>query len=142
MKPKDWPQLSSALFYADPHGAIAWLCRAFGFEVRIKVESPDGGVEHSELTYGEALVMVGAQQRATHRRSPEAVGGFNTQSLLIYVEDVDSHYLKARANGASIVKEPTTTDYGKDHWTDRGYEAIDPEGHHWWFVERLRNPSR
>jgi uncharacterized glyoxalase superfamily protein PhnB len=27
---------------------------------------------------------------------------------------------------------------GADYWTDRSYGAIDPEGHHWWFTQRLR----
>jgi len=54
MKPtlKGWPRLSTAIFYDDAAGAIDWLCRAFGFEVRLKVEG-DGGrdiLRASELT--------------------------------------------------------------------------------------------
>ena len=64
----------------------------------------------------------------------------NTQNMMIYVDDVEAHYLRAREAGAKIVSEPTTTDYGEDYWTDRGYEAEDCEGHHWWFCQRLRNP--
>src|SRR6266704_3479037 len=56
--PKGWPRLSAAIFYDDAAGAIDWLCRAFGFEVRLKVEGDGGRIEHSELVYGEALVMV------------------------------------------------------------------------------------
>jgi hypothetical protein len=29
-------------------------------------------------------------------------------------------------------------DYGAEHWTDKGYEAEDVEGHRWWFTQRLR----
>ena len=36
--PKDWPRISSALAYDDAATAIDWLCRAFGFKVRLKVE--------------------------------------------------------------------------------------------------------
>ena len=43
-----------------------------------------------------------------------------------------------RAAGATIAMEPATTDYGEDYWSDRTYEAIDPEGHHWWLMQRLR----
>ena len=56
--PADWPRLSAALFYDDPRGAIDWLCRAFGFSVRILVEGPEGTVMHSELEYGEAMGFV------------------------------------------------------------------------------------
>jgi uncharacterized glyoxalase superfamily protein PhnB len=31
------------------------------------------------------------------------------------------------------------SDYGEDYWADRGYEAMDPEGHRWWFAQRLRS---
>ena len=40
--------------------------------------------------------------------------------------------------GATIVSEPATQDYGEDYWADRSYQARDPEGHHWWFMQRLR----
>jgi uncharacterized glyoxalase superfamily protein PhnB len=58
---------------------------------------------------------------------------------MVFVDDADAHCEHARASGARIVTEPTTTDYGEDWWTDRGYESEDLEGHHWWFVQRLRD---
>jgi uncharacterized glyoxalase superfamily protein PhnB len=59
--------------------------------------------------------------------------------MMVFVDDADAHCEHARANGALIVTEPATTDYGEDWWTDRGYEGADLEGHHWWFVQRLRD---
>jgi uncharacterized glyoxalase superfamily protein PhnB len=56
--PEGWPRLSSALYYRDAAAAIDWLQRAFGFEVRLRVEGDQGRIEHSELTFGEAVVMV------------------------------------------------------------------------------------
>ena len=29
-------------------------------------------------------------------------------------------------------------DYGDAYWADRSYGAIDPEGHLWWFSQRIR----
>lgn len=29
-------------------------------------------------------------------------------------------------------------DYGEGYWCDRAYGAKGPEGHQWWFVQRLR----
>ena len=43
--------------------------------------------------------------------------------------------------GATIVSEPTTTDYGDGYWVDRSYEAIDLEGHHWWFMTADRGQA-
>ena len=51
--PGGWPRISSAICCRDPARMIDWLCDAFGFEVRLKVEGDGGRIEHSELTYGE-----------------------------------------------------------------------------------------
>ena len=143
--PQGWPRLSSAVFYEDARAAIDWLCRAFGFEVRLKVEGENGRIEHSELVYGEGLIMVG-QAGANARRpdqtfptSPKTVGGANTQSLMLFVDDVDAHCSRARTAGAKIFAEPEVHDYGADYWTDKSYGAVNPEGHHWWFTQRLRD---
>ena len=66
--PSNWTRFTSAVYYQDAARAIDWLCEAFGFEVRIKVLDPDGRVRHSELTYGDGLVMV-AQESASDQRS-------------------------------------------------------------------------
>jgi uncharacterized glyoxalase superfamily protein PhnB len=138
--PPGWPRLSVGLYYEDAHAAIDWLCRAFGFEVRLKVESDDGVVQHSELTFGEGLIMVGqvgVAGKPQHRKSPRQLGGDNTQNVMIYVDDAEAHCARARAAGATIAAEPTVHDYGEEYWSDRGYECVDPEGHHWWFYQRL-----
>jgi uncharacterized glyoxalase superfamily protein PhnB len=140
--PKGWPRISSALFYDDAAKAIDWLCTAFGFSVRIRVEDA-GRIVHSELELGDGLIMVGETEspkrpEATHRKSPRALGGVNTQSLCVYIDDADAHCAHARANGAKILAEPTNQDHGADYWEDRSYEAADLEGHRWWFVQRIR----
>jgi len=138
--PKDWPRISSALFYQDPAAAIDWLCKAYGFEVRLKVEGEGGTIEHSELTLGDGLIMVSGQSpRAPYGKSPKAIGGANTQTLFAYVEDVEKHCARARAAGAKIVTELKTSDYGVEYWSDRSYGAEDLEGHQWWFAQRMRS---
>lgn len=144
--PKDWPRLSSAVFYVEGAAAIEWLCRAFGFEVRLKIEGEGGRIDHSELTFGEALLMVGSTDGGgrpkQHVKSPRQLGGANTQCIMIFVDDADAHCEVARAAGATIVSEPKTTDHGPDYWADRTYEVEDLEGHHWWFVQRVRNQGQ
>jgi len=146
--PDNFPRLTSAVVYKDAAKAIDWLCTVFGFELRLKVEGDDGMIIHSELTYGDGVIMV-AQERekplhpwATALASPKSLGGKTTQSLMLYVDDVDAHCAHARAHGARIAEEPTTSDYGDEYWSDRGYCAIDPEGHVWWITQRLRNPVK
>lgn len=136
--PKGWPRISSALFYDDPAAAIDWLCRAFGFKVRIKVEGEGGKIVHSELELGEGLIMVSGASPEKRGASPRSFDGANTQSLMAYIDDVDAHCAAARAAGAKILAEPTVHDYGEEYWADRGYEAADPEGHRFWFAQRIR----
>lgn len=144
--PPGWPRITAALFYDDPRRAIDWLCAAFGFRIRLLVEGKDGRVEHSELAFGDGVIMVagagpghaGAGQKwREHLATPAMVGGRTTQNLCVYVDDVEAHCERARAAGARIVVEPKTTDYGADYWTDRSYAAIDAGGHVWWFMQRI-----
>ncbi len=141
--PDGWPRISSSVFYEDAVAAIDWLCKAFGFEVRFKIEH-DGEIAHSQLSYGDGMVMVGTAGGVPRRPerasciSPRSVDGANTQSLCIFVDDVDAHCEHARAAGATIASEPRTDDHGEEAWADRIYEAIDPEGHHWFFIQRVR----
>lgn len=145
--PKGWPRISSAIFYDDAPAAIDWLCEAFGFEVRLKVEGEGGTVIHSELTFGEAVVMVASADETTAShggpyKSPRQLNGANTQSLFAYVDDVDAHCERAKAAGATVLQEPQVTDYGEEHWADRNCQVEDPEGHRWWFAQRVRDPGQ
>ncbi|MFT3695113.1 MAG: VOC family protein [Kofleriaceae bacterium] len=142
--PKGWPRLSVSVRYTNATKAIDWLCRTFGFEVQLKVEGEPGTVVHSELMLGEAMIMVGDESPEKDRswaKSPKELGGANTQNCCFFIDDVDAHCAIAREHGAIIAKEPTTTDYGDDYWSDRSYEAIDHEGHHWWFMQRMRSKA-
>jgi len=140
--PEGWPRISSALFYDDAAKAIEWLGRAFGFETRLKVEGDDGGIVHSELVFGEGVVMVASVSRGPRRASPRSLDGANTQSLFVYVDDVEAHCARARGAGAKILSEPKTTDYGEEWWVDRGYEAEDLEGHRWYFAQRMSTAKK
>ncbi|HEY9028936.1 MAG TPA: VOC family protein [Burkholderiaceae bacterium] len=151
--PSGWPQAQSGLYYRDAAKAIDWLCDAFGFEVRLKVEGEPGEIIHSELVYGGAMIYVGsaARQGEAHepgrefkarQASPLDVGGRNTQSVCLFVDDADAHCANARAHGAIIASEPATHDYGDDYWSDRSYGAYDLEGHSWWFMHRVREQNR
>jgi uncharacterized glyoxalase superfamily protein PhnB len=142
--PANFPRISSGLTYHDASRMIDWLCDAFGFSLRLKVEGDEGQIMHSELTYGDGVIMIGGEQFGpaarwgVDRKSPRSIGGCNTQGLMVYVDDVDAHCAHARTRGAKIVEEVATHDYGDDYWADKSYGALDPEGHLWWFTQRLR----
>jgi uncharacterized glyoxalase superfamily protein PhnB len=75
-------------------------------------------------------------------RSPRSLGGANTQALAVFVDDVDAHCASARAQGVKILEGPVTHDYGEAYWADRTYRAEDLEGHQWWFMQRVREPTK
>ena len=143
--PAGWPRFSSSVVYQDAAAAIDWLCSAFGFEVRLKVEGENGRIEHCELALGDGLIMLAQENSTAERswkrslRSPKSLDGANTQCLMFYVDDAEAHCSQARSRGARIVEEPAVHDYGDDYWSDRSYGALDPEGHLWWITERLRS---
>jgi uncharacterized glyoxalase superfamily protein PhnB len=145
--PSGWPRFSSAVVYRDAAAAIDWLCEAFGFEVKIKVEGDKGRIEHCELVYGDGLLMIAQETPESPRqwkaglRSPVSLNGNGTQSIMFYVDNAETHCAHAKAHGARIIEELAVHDYGEDYWSDRSYGAADLEGHVWWITERLRNPS-
>ena len=130
-------RMSSALFYQDPRSAIAWLQKAFGFELTMLLEDADGGVAHSQLSFGDSMVMIGTEWTEDHK-SPKSIGGKNTQTVSIQIDDdIDAHYARARAAGAEIHAEPATQFYG-----DRTYRCRDPEGHIWNVSQTVQVVSR
>lgn len=146
--PPDWPRMSSIAFYRDAAAAIDWLCRAFGFEVRLRIADDAGRIIHSELEYGEGVVSVAqegtpddARRWKQSMKSPQTVGGACTQSIMLFVDDADAHCAHARACGAIIVEEPATHDYGAEYWIDRSYGALDCEAHLWWITQRVQTGS-
>ncbi len=134
--------MSASVFYDDAAAAIDWLVRAFGFELRLKVEGEGGRIVHSELLFGDGVIMVGStggdQPYQERFRSPQELGGAVTQSLALFVDDCDAQYARAVAAGAGTVREPRTDDYGDDYWVDRTCGVTDPEGHLWWFMQRVK----
>jgi uncharacterized glyoxalase superfamily protein PhnB len=122
--------LSSAVCYVDPKAAFRWLEEAFGFEPLMVILDENDNIAHSEMKFGESVVMIGYEWSADHK-SPKSVGGKNTQTVHVQLapgEDVDAHCERARRAGAEIIQEPSTQFYG-----DRTYRARDGEGHIWTF---------
>jgi uncharacterized glyoxalase superfamily protein PhnB len=104
------------LRYTDAGAAIDFLERAFGFERR-----PGGTAEHSELTHGRGMVIVGTRKAGDR---------FDTGRAVVYVivDDPDALHDRAKAAGAGIVMELTDQPYGS-----REFAAEDPEGNVWSF---------
>lgn len=113
------------LRYKDAHAAIDFLCEAFGFERHAVYEGEQGVVEHAELRHGGSMVMLSTERDDDDRGYGRHAGG---EWIYVVVDDPDSHYERAKAAGARIVRELEDQDYGS-----RDYIARDPEGNMWSF---------
>jgi len=124
--------LGSGVFYRDPRAAMAFLQAAFGFEPSMLVSDADGRLVHAEMRFGDGYIVVDSEW-ADHVSSPASVGGRNTQSVYVRLQqDLDVHCEKARAAGAVILEEPADHFYG-----ERQYNARDFNGHHWDFTQTI-----
>lgn len=124
--PAGMQRLIPYLAYADAPAAIAFLCKAFGFEERFRYPMPDGRIGHAELGYYDSVVMLASVWEG-FGDSPLNLPTVHGQ-VLCYVDDVDAHFARASAAGATIVSEPENA-HG-----DRRYRAMDAEGHRWVFA--------
>jgi uncharacterized glyoxalase superfamily protein PhnB len=127
--------------YEDTAAAIDWLDRAFGFRER-KAErftNPDGRIGHAEMELGDGLIFLATptpdyQSPKRHRETCAAARKWSAvpwviDGLLIHVTDVDRHFSRAKAAGATLLSDVQDEPYG------RLYRAEDLEGHRWMFLQ-------
>jgi uncharacterized glyoxalase superfamily protein PhnB len=115
------------LIYPDVGVAIAWLCRAFGFTERLRADR-DGVVSHAQLSVAEGALMLGRQGGPFQAPRGDEV----SQYVHVTVQDVDSHFERARDAGATILEELTDMPFG-----ERQYTVKDPAGHRWTFSQHV-----
>jgi uncharacterized glyoxalase superfamily protein PhnB len=118
------------IFYRNLDEAIDWLAKAFGFVEHFRYGDPVAG---AQLHLGEAWIMVSTVRPG---RSTPIEAGCRTQSLTIFVEDVESRFERARAAGVKVIEELNETVYG-----ELQFVVEDPEGHHWLFSRHARDLS-
>jgi predicted enzyme related to lactoylglutathione lyase len=121
------------LVYQNVVVAIAWLIKTFGFTEYYRYGETGGPVNGAQMHLGNAWIML---QRERERRASPTRIGYGTQSLTIFVEDVEAHFQRAKAAGAEIVEELHETGYG-----ELQYGAEDLDGHHWLFSRHARDVS-
>jgi MerR family transcriptional regulator, thiopeptide resistance regulator len=119
------------LVYEDIEAAHDYLVETFGFTSGGIHRTDDGTVVHAEVRMGDAAVwlhrVTQEHEMASPKGSPMATGG-----LEVIVPDVEAHYARSVAAGASIDRPPTDQAYGL-----REYGTRDPENHRWWFSSPL-----
>jgi uncharacterized glyoxalase superfamily protein PhnB len=106
------------LGYASVPEAADWLCKAFGFTVRLRIAD-----HRVQLNVEDGAMVVTELRGRTVDR---------THGIMVRVEDVNAHCERARRAGAQILAEPTDYPYG-----ERQYSAADLGGHVWKFTQSI-----
>ncbi len=126
--PDDAPRIYPTFRYRDAGAMIDWLTGIFGFTVRASYRDEAGVVQHAELAYGSAMIMLGTL-------ADDAYGAIvghavlpGAKSTYVAVDDPDALFARAKAAGVTIEEEPTNRGYGS-----REFIVRDPEGNVWAF---------
>src|SRR3989304_5900443 len=107
------PGVIPMISYADGLAALDWLTKAFGFQERRGARQtwPDGTLSHAEMDAGHGLIMLATPtpdyvSPRRHRETCEQARRWSSVPYvvdggLVYEDDLDSHYMRAKAAGAT-----------------------------------------
>lgn len=95
------------IVYQDVAGAIVWLTEAFGFIESYRYGDPISG---AQMFLGDLHIML---SRARPGWATPAQTGQQTQSVTVFVNDVEAHFQRTKSVGANIVEELHETIYGE-----------------------------
>ena len=132
------------LDYEDGIAALEWLSKAFAFTEQrdMRFVDADGRLSHGQLDTGRGVIMLAStpdyENPKNHRAHCERARKWSSvpwviDGLLVYVDDIDSHYKQAVESGAVILTEP------EDGFPGRRYRCEDIEGHRWMFMQAEKN---
>jgi uncharacterized glyoxalase superfamily protein PhnB len=106
------------LAYENVPAAAEWLCRAFGFRIRLRIAD-----HRIQLTWRDGAIVVVEASRD---------GAAQTSRVLVRIPDADAHHAAAVRAGAKILSPPTVYPFG-----EKQYSAEDLAGHRWTFSESV-----
>ncbi len=105
--------------------AIEFYKKAFGAIEVMRMPAPNGLLGHAELKIGDSPLMLADEWPGQYNKSPQTLGG-GTQSVFLYVADVDALMAQAVKAGATV-SQPASNMF----WGDRFGKLRDPFGHEW-----------
>ena len=135
-----YPAVIPMIAYENGAAAMDWLSRAFGFRERARMLGENGRLSHGEMEAGDGMIMLATP--SPHYRGPKhhreeceqaqrwSEVPYIIDGVLVYVDDVDAHFHRAKEAGARILSPVEQGQEGKR------YRAEDIEGHRWMFMQR------
>jgi uncharacterized glyoxalase superfamily protein PhnB len=118
--------------YSDIRAAHDFLVDVLGFDSGGLVEH-DGRIVHGEVRAGPRRFWL---HESSGGLTTPARADVRTGGIVLHVADVDAHFARVSAAGATILREPTDEEYGQ-----REYGVRDPEGHDWYVATPFSPPA-
>ncbi len=134
-KPPGYHTVTPYLALRDAKAALDFYARAFGAELVLKLDMPDGSVAHAEFRIGDSILMMSEENTEWGNRSPLGLGG-SPVSMMIYVPDADASFRRAIEAGATEVRPVEDQFYG-----DRSGTLKDPYGYQWTLATHVEDVS-
>ena len=132
----DFHTITPHLVVRDAARAIEFYCRAFGAAELYRNAAPDSkSIMHAELLLGNSRFLLHDEFPERDLLSPLAYKG-TAITLHLYVDDVDTIFNRAVAEGAEVLM-PLADQF----WGDRYGIIRDPFGHKWSLATRLADLS-
>lgn len=125
----DLARLALGVYYVRPAAAARWLADTFGFEGPDPL--PEGADPLPEGEHGHPWIefRLGNSSLMIFKLEAERPDGTPVHIPWVYVDDIEGHYLRSVAAGATIVEAL----HGP--WGLPFYVAVDPEGNHWTILQ-------
>lgn len=129
------------LSYENGIDALVWLKAAFGFEENMEMRMvEDGRLTHAELKIDDSIIMIATptpdyeninKQRRNYKQMDKWLSvPWIVNGLLVYVNDIDQHFTRAKENGAEILSGI------EEGFPGKRYRCADIEGQRWMFMQR------
>jgi len=129
------------LSYENGIAAIGWLEKAFGFVENKEMRFMEGDrLTHAELRLSDNVIMLATPSQDYESINKHRVHCKQTDKwlsvpwvvngLLVYVDNIDAHFKKAKENGAEILSEI------EEGFPGKRYRCADIEGNRWMFMQK------
>lgn len=129
------------LSYENGVAALEWLAKVFGFQENMRMlDEKNERLTHGEMETGNGIIMLATptpdyESPIKHRAHCEQARKWHEvpwviDGVLVYVDDIDAHYHRAKKAGAVILS------HIEDGFPARRYRAEDLEGHRWMFMQK------
>jgi PhnB protein len=115
--PAGYHSVTPNLVVENAAKVIDFATRAFGAQLRHRMDNPDGTIMHAEVKIGDSIVML---------RDASGYCQPTPASLFLSVPDADAVYKRALEAGAT-----STMPLADQFWGDRAGGVKDPAGNSW-----------